>query len=90
MCIMLHGKLAPAQVPAAGMNADLAKNGYKTEFSDTRLHHAIYLSNAQKVAPENWEAIIHHPIKRHKRTKTDALHKAPQWYCGALSRSAQN
>ena len=52
----------PATV--ALMNRFLAENGYKNDLSATRLHHEIYLSDARKVAPENWKTVIRHPIKK--------------------------
>ena len=36
------------------------ENGAYTE----RFHHEIYLSDARKVAPEKWKAVIRHPIKK--------------------------
>ena len=49
------------------MNAYLLENGYENDFSGSRLHHEIYLSDARKVAPEKWKTVIRHPIK-HKET----------------------
>lgn len=46
------------------MNRFIEKNGYENDFSDSRLHHEIYLFDARKVAPEKWKTIIRHPIKR--------------------------
>lgn len=40
----------------------LLKNGYENDFSDTRLHHEIYLSDARKVAKEKLKTVIRHPI----------------------------
>ena len=51
----------PASV--ALMDQYLVENGYMNDLSDTRLHHEIYLSDARKVAPENWKTVIRHPIK---------------------------
>ena len=45
------------------MNQYIAENGYENDFSDARLHHEIYLSDARKVAPENWKTVIRHPVK---------------------------
>ena len=42
----------------------LEENGYENDLSVTRLHHEIYLSDARKVAPENWKTVIRHPIKK--------------------------
>ena len=52
----------PASV--ALMDQYLAENGYLSDLSTARLHHEIYLSDARKVAPENWKTVIRHPIKR--------------------------
>ena len=52
----------PASV--ALMDQYLAENGYLNDLSAARLHHEIYLSDARKVAPENWKTVIRHPIKR--------------------------
>ena len=52
----------PASV--ALMDRFLEENGYKNDLSASRLHHEIYLSDARKVAPENWKTVIRHPIKR--------------------------
>ena len=46
------------------MNAYLAANGCVNDFSDTRIHHEIYLSDGRKVAPEKWKTVIRHPIRR--------------------------
>lgn len=46
------------------MDEYLAENGYQNDFSDTRLHHEIYLSDARKVAPEKWKTVVRHPVKR--------------------------
>ena len=45
------------------MNQYIAENGYENDFSDTRIHHEIYLSDARKVAPEKLKTVIRHPIK---------------------------
>ena len=52
----------PATV--AIMDAYLEANGYENDFSATRLHHEIYLSDARKVAPEKWKTVIRHPIRK--------------------------
>ena len=46
------------------MDAFLLQNGYENDFSETRLHHEIYMSDARKVAPEKWKTVIRHPIKK--------------------------
>ena len=54
--------IEPATV--AIMDAYLEANGYENDFSATRLHHEIYLSDARKVAPEKWKTVIRHPIRK--------------------------
>jgi len=45
------------------MDTYAIENGYALDFSDTRRHHEIYISNPQKVAPEKLKTVIRHPIK---------------------------
>lgn len=40
------------------------ENNYEYDFTDSRMHHEIYLSDARRVAPEKWKTIIRHPIKK--------------------------
>lgn len=40
------------------------ENGYTLDFSDTRLHHEIYLSDPRKTTPEKLKTVIRHPVKR--------------------------
>lgn len=47
----------------ARMEAYLRERGYQTDFTEERLHHEIYMSDARKVAPEKWKTVIRHPIK---------------------------
>lgn len=46
------------------MDRFIADSGYENDFSDTRLHHEIYLSDARKVPAEKWKTVIRHPIKK--------------------------
>lgn len=46
------------------MDRYIAENGYKNDFSDDRLHHEIYLSDARKVSPDKWKTVIRHPIAK--------------------------
>jgi hypothetical protein len=46
------------------MDRYLQENGFVNDFSEKRLHHEIYMSDARKVAPEKWKTVIRHPIKR--------------------------
>jgi len=52
----------PATV--AAMDAFLTEQGYENDFSKTRLHHEIYLSDARRTAPEKLRTVIRHPIRR--------------------------
>ena len=52
----------PATV--AIMDKFLAENGYENDFSEVRLHHEIYLSDARKVSPEKLKTVIRHPIRK--------------------------
>ena len=62
--IMHHGAFDDEPATVATMDKFLEDNGYANDFSDTRLHHEIYMSDARKVAPEKWKTVIRHPIKR--------------------------
>lgn len=62
--IMHIGPFDDEPATASMMNAYLLENGYENDFSGSRLHHEIYLSDARKVAPEKWKTVIRHPIKR--------------------------
>ena len=46
------------------MDRYIAENGYENDFSGTRLHHEIYLSDARKVPREKLRTVIRHPIRR--------------------------
>ena len=41
----------------------VSESGYRTDISDKRRHHEIYLNNPQKTAPDKLKTIIRHPIK---------------------------
>ena len=62
--IMHIGPFDDEPATVSMMNAYLLENGYENDFSDSRLHHEIYLPDARKVAPEKWKTVIRHPIKR--------------------------
>ena len=62
--IMHLGSFDDEPATVAIMDAYLEANGYENDFSATRLHHEIYLSDARKVAPEKWKTVIRHPIKK--------------------------
>ena len=61
---MHHGSFDNEPATIAVMDAYLKENGYENDFSEGRLHHEIYLSDARKVAPEKWRTVIRHPIRK--------------------------
>ena len=61
---MHHGSYDDEPITVAIMDKYLEDNGYVNDFSDTRLHHEIYLSDTRKVAPNKLKTVIRHPIKR--------------------------
>ena len=66
LCVqILHqGSFDDEPATVAVMDAYLAANGYRNDFTSQRLHHEIYLSDARKVAPEKWKTVIRHPISK--------------------------
>ena len=62
--IMHVGPFDDESASVALMDEYLRANGYENDFSDTRLHHEIYLSDARKVAPEKWKTVIRHPVRK--------------------------
>ncbi len=46
------------------MDRFIEENGYENDFSDTRRHHEIYLSDPRKADPEKLKTVIRHPIKK--------------------------
>jgi len=66
LCVqMMHiGPFDDEPGSVALMDKYIAEQGYENDFSDTRLHHEIYLSDIRKVAPEKWKTVIRHPIKK--------------------------
>ena len=62
--IMHTGPFDDEPATVALMDDYLAQNGYVNDFSQDRLHHEIYLSDARKVAPEKWKTVIRHPVRK--------------------------
>ena len=62
--IMHNGPFDDEPTTVDIMNRFIEENGYENDFSDDRIHHEIYLSDARKVVPEKWKTVIRHPIKR--------------------------
>lgn len=48
----------------AKMDQYLLEHGYVEDFSEERLHHEIYLSDARRVVPERWRTVIRHPVRK--------------------------
>lgn len=66
LCVqMLHvGRYDDEPATVARMDAFAAAQGFVTDFSDTRLHHEIYLSDPRRTAPEKLKTVIRHPIRK--------------------------
>ena len=66
LCVqMMHvGPFDDEPASAMLMDAFLSENGYENDFSDTRLHHEIYLSDARKTPLEKMKTVIRHPIRK--------------------------
>ena len=66
LCVqMLHiGPYDDEPGSVALMDEVIVAKGYANDFSDTRLHHEIYLSDARRTAPEKLKTVIRHPIKK--------------------------
>ena len=62
--IMHIGPFDAEQETVSLMDRYIADHGYRNDFSDTRMHHEIYLSDARKVPPEKWKTVIRHPIRK--------------------------
>lgn len=52
--------------PASVVRIDeyLRENGYENDFSGSRLHHEIYLTDARKTEPDRWKTVIRHPVRK--------------------------
>lgn len=55
----------PATITA--MEQFIKEQGYENDFSENRMHHEIYLSDARRVEPEKLKTVIRHPIKKAER-----------------------
>lgn len=62
--IMHHGSFDSEPETVAVMDRFVEENGYRNDFSETRLHHEIYLSDARKVPAEKWKTVIRHPVTK--------------------------
>ena len=66
LCVqMMHiGSFDNEPASVEKMDLFLEEKGYRNDFSQQRLHHEIYLSDARKVPPERWKTVIRHPIAK--------------------------
>ena len=66
LCVqMMH--LGPFDAEPASitqMEEYIHARDYVSDFTDTRLHHEIYLSDARRVPPEKWKTVLRHPIQK--------------------------
>lgn len=62
--IMHYGSFDDEPQTVALMDKYLKENGYINDFTDNRLHHEIYLSDARRIPPEKWKTVVRHPIKK--------------------------
>ncbi|MDD5811709.1 MAG: GyrI-like domain-containing protein [Treponema sp.] len=62
--IMHMGSFDDEPASLEKMDKYLEENGYDKDFSDTRLHHEIYLSDPRKSTPDKQKTVIRHPVKK--------------------------
>ena len=62
--IMHVGPFDDEPVSVALMDAFVRESGYRNDFSETRLHHEIYLSDPRKTEPAKWKTVIRHPVRK--------------------------
>lgn len=61
--VMHTGSYDDEPETVAAMDRFVQGNGYLNDFTETRLHHEIYLSDPRKTALEKRRTVIRHPIK---------------------------
>ena len=66
LCVQIMHIGSYDQEPATVKLMDdfIAAEGYVNDFTPTRLHHEIYLSDPRKTAPEKLKTVIRHPIRK--------------------------
>lgn len=62
--IMHLGSFDSEPATVALMENYLKEQGFENDLNEQRLHHEIYMSDARRVAPEEWKTVIRHPIKK--------------------------
>ena len=68
LCVQMmhHGSYDAEPTTVVIMDKYLEDNGYENDFSNTRLHHEIYLSDARKVAQDKLKQLLGTQLKRSK------------------------
>lgn len=66
LCVQIMHKGCYDDEPASieKMRMFLSENGYAEDFSESRFHHEIYLSDPRRCAPEKLRTVIRHPIRK--------------------------
>ena len=66
LCVqMMHlGPYDDEPATVTQMDAFTKESGCIADFSETRRHHEIYLSDPRRTAPEKLKTIIRHPVRR--------------------------
>ncbi|MBE6551275.1 MAG: hypothetical protein E7665_03970 [Ruminococcaceae bacterium] len=59
---MHNGSFDDEPATIALMDDYSEQNGYVNDFSESRLHHEIYLSDVRRVPPDKLRTVIRHPI----------------------------
>ncbi len=62
--VMHTGPYDDEPATVALLDAFIAAEGYRPDFSDTRHHHEIYLGDPRKTAPEKLKTVIRHPVAK--------------------------
>lgn len=66
LCVQIqhNGAFDTEGESVALMDRFVVENGLCNDFSESRLHHEIYLSDARKLPPEQWKTVIRHPVRK--------------------------
>ena len=66
LCVqMMHlGSFDDEPASVAMMDAFIVEKGYRNDFSESRLHHEIYISDPRKTPVEKRKTVIRHPIAK--------------------------
>lgn len=65
LCVQcMHiGRYDEEPLTILNMKKYMAEQGYKSDISDRRFHHEIYLSDPRRCSPERLKTVIRHPIQ---------------------------